>query len=132
MAAHQAREWDRVTPGGALPYEDVREEILRVEHDLLDRAAQSPSTCPVCRQTGCWQRSNTDEQKPWTDMECPVCTRPAEDGVLDPCFHSLCQACGERTRPVANPTGSEAVTLSFGRDPEYIRRAAENPRRLPL
>ena len=72
----------------ALPYGDLRDEITRVWHDIHTRINRTP--CPICRQSGRWRRSNTDEQKPWTDLNCPVCMRPGKSGITEPCFQTRC------------------------------------------
>ena len=112
----------------ALPYEDLRNEITRVEYDIHTRI--NLRSCPMCRRNGHWRRSNTDEQKqPWTDLNCPVCLQPAKRGILDPCFHSLCLKCRLRAPlPDATPTRAEAIILTLGRNPEYKRWAKKNPR----
>ena len=111
----------------ALPYCDLRNEISRIGNDLQTR--MNRVHCPVCRQAGRWRR--TEESKQWTDMECSVCMQPAEHGVLDPCFHTLCRECYVRSCSSCriSTTPVEAFIMSLGRAPAYRKWVAENPRR---
>ena len=110
------------------PYKVIHLDILETLSDIFNRMTQSQTTCPVCRQTGRWR--HTEETKPWTDAECPVCMRAAKNGIIDPCFHSLCHGCYKRAQSVVTPhlTETEAHILSFCLDPGYIRWAEGRPR----
>ena len=59
-----------------IPYKVIHLDILEILFEVFNRVTQSRLTCPVCRQTGHWR--HTEETKPGTDAECPVCMHAAK------------------------------------------------------